>query len=53
MRRRHIPHPALAASLVALCVAWAQPAEQSTYIHHVAENLADWLHAVTKDGPEA
>jgi putative hydrolase of the HAD superfamily len=34
-------------------VAWAQPAEQTAYIHHVAENLADWLHAVTKDGSTA
>lgn len=34
-------------------VAWAQPAEQTTYIHHVAENLAEWLHAVTKDGSTA
>jgi putative hydrolase of the HAD superfamily len=31
-------------------VAWAQPAEQTGYIHHIAENLADWLHAVSKDG---
>ena len=30
-------------------VAWAQPAEQTGYIHHIAENLADWLHAVSKD----
>jgi putative hydrolase of the HAD superfamily len=30
-------------------VVWAQPAEQTTYIHHVAENLADWLHEVSKD----
>lgn len=34
-------------------VSWAQPTEQSAYIHHVAENLADWLHEVTKDGPGA
>ncbi len=30
-------------------VAWAQPAEQTAYIHHIAENLADWLHAISKD----
>jgi len=34
-------------------VAWAQPAEQTGYIHHIAENLADWLHAVSKDGSRA
>jgi putative hydrolase of the HAD superfamily len=34
-------------------VAWAQPSEQTAYIHHVAENLAEWLHAVTKDGSTA
>ena len=26
-------------------VSWAQPAEQTDYIHHTTENLADWLHA--------
>ena len=31
-------------------VSWAQPAEQTHYIHHTTENLADWLHAVSKDG---
>jgi putative hydrolase of the HAD superfamily len=30
-------------------VAWAQAAEQTAYIHHIAENLADWLHAISKD----
>jgi len=34
-------------------VSWAQPAEQTDYIHHTTKNLADWLHAVTKDGPVA
>lgn len=34
-------------------VAWAQPVEQTAYIHHIAEDLADWLHSVTKDGPGA
>ena len=30
-------------------VAWAQPAEEIPYIHHVAENLADWLHEISTD----
>jgi putative hydrolase of the HAD superfamily len=30
-------------------VPWAQPPGETHYIHHVAENLADWLHAVSKD----
>lgn len=30
-------------------VSWAQPAEQTDYIHHTTDNLADWLHAVSKD----
>jgi putative hydrolase of the HAD superfamily len=34
-------------------VAWAQPMDETAYIHHIAENLADWLHAVTKDGSTA
>jgi putative hydrolase of the HAD superfamily len=34
-------------------VSWAQPAEQTHYIHHTAENLADWLHAISKDGTGA
>jgi putative hydrolase of the HAD superfamily len=34
-------------------VAWAQPAEQMHYIHHIAENLAEWLHAISKDGAGA
>ncbi|MGH6893504.1 MAG: pyrimidine 5'-nucleotidase [Dongiaceae bacterium] len=34
-------------------VAWAQPVEDIGYIHHVAENLADWLHEVSKDGSQA
>ena len=25
-------------------VEWAQPVDAQTYIHHVTENLADWLH---------
>jgi putative hydrolase of the HAD superfamily len=34
-------------------VSWAQPPEETHYIHHVADNLADWLHALNKDGSEA
>lgn len=34
-------------------VEWAQPAEDIGYIHHVADNLADWLHEVSKDGSQA
>lgn len=34
-------------------IAWAQPAEQTHYIHHVAENLAEWLHAISRDGTGA
>ena len=30
-------------------VSWAQPANETDYIHHTTDNLADWLHAVSKD----
>jgi putative hydrolase of the HAD superfamily len=30
-------------------VDWAQPEADIDFIHHTAENLADWLHAITGD----